>query len=338
MSGLPWPPGAATGVGSLPGTDPREAARLVLGELPALPHLPELPARGPWAGLAGRGAALLTGLHVDLQPAGFRLVARPGVDQRRARDLLERDLDALEEVAAGYAGPLKVQAAGPWTLAAALELPRGNKALADPGAVRDLTGLLAEGLAAHVADVRRRVPGARVLVQVDEPSLPAVLAGRVPTASGFGALPAVEEPVAQERLRVVLAVAGVPAGVHCCAPSPPVGLAHRAGAAFVGVDATRLAAPDDDALGEAVEGGLGLLLGVAPATERDATGRKLSDPRRTVEPVRSLWRRLGLAAERAAEVVVVTPTCGLAGASPAHARAALRRCGEAARVLLEEPR
>ena len=42
----PWPPGAATGIGSLPGTDPAEATALVLGELPDLPHLPELPGAG----------------------------------------------------------------------------------------------------------------------------------------------------------------------------------------------------------------------------------------------------------------------------------------------------
>ena len=46
---FPWPPGGATGVGSMPGTDPAEAMRIVLGELPDLPHLAELPARGPGA-------------------------------------------------------------------------------------------------------------------------------------------------------------------------------------------------------------------------------------------------------------------------------------------------
>jgi hypothetical protein len=33
--------------------------------------------------------------------------------------------------------------------------------------------------------------------------------------------------------------------------------------------------------------------------------------------------------------VVVTPACGLAGASPAHARAVLARCVEAAGALAE---
>ena len=75
---------------------------------------------------------------------------------------------------------------GPWTLAATIELTRSqNPALADRGAVADLTQSLAEGVAAHVAEVRKRVPGATVLLQLDEPALPAALAGRVPTASGL---------------------------------------------------------------------------------------------------------------------------------------------------------
>ena len=135
LTDLPWGPGAATGIGSLPGEDPAEAVRIVLGELPDLPHLPELPARGPGADMAGRGAALLVDLPVDLQPSGWRLVDRPGRDPRRSLDLLARDVDALEEAAEGYAGPLKLQVAGPWTLAATMELHYGDKAVSDPGAV-----------------------------------------------------------------------------------------------------------------------------------------------------------------------------------------------------------
>src|SRR3954452_12781451 len=118
---VPAPWGPASGVGSLPGTDPAEAVRLVLGELPEFPFLPELPARGPGADLIGRSAARLVDLAVDLTPAGWRLVPRAGLDLRRAGELLERDLDALTDVADAHTGPLKVQAAGPWTLAAALE-------------------------------------------------------------------------------------------------------------------------------------------------------------------------------------------------------------------------
>src|SRR5262245_61367732 len=43
---LPWPVASATGIGSMPGTDPARACAVVLGELPDFPFLPELPGRG----------------------------------------------------------------------------------------------------------------------------------------------------------------------------------------------------------------------------------------------------------------------------------------------------
>jgi len=329
---LPWGPGTATGVGSLPGTDPAEAARVVLGELPGLPFLPELPARGPVADLAGRTCALLADLPVDLQPGGWRLVERPGRDQRRAQDALARDLDALEEAAAG-APPalLKVQAAGPWTLAAMLELRGLERALSDPGAVRDLTASLAEGLALHLADLRRRLPGTSVLLQLDEPSLPAVLTARIPTSSGFATLRAPQPQQVLEHLRTVLGVAEQTV-VHCCAPRPPVALLLQAGARHLSLDATVLTESGDDALGEAVEGGAGLLLGCVPSTDAP-----LAPVDEVLAPVRRLWRRLGLAGEELPPTVVVTPTCGLGGASEGYALQALQACVRAAKALADEP-
>ena len=332
-----WEPGTATGVGSMPGPDPLEACRLVFGEL-TLPHLPELPGRGPGADIIGRGALFLTDMHVDLQPAGWRLVARAGRDEQRARSLLADDLDALEEVAAGYRGPLKLQAAGTWTLAAGLELPRGNRALSDLGAVFDISESLADGLAAHVRAVRRRVPGVSdIYVQLDEPALPAVLSGGVPTASGFGALAAVEEEAARvglARALAAVAAAGAVPGVHCCAADPPVPLMTRAGAGFVSVDATLHQRDRDDAIGAAVEAGVLLLLGLVSSTRAE-----LSSVAHTVEPAVALWRRLGFDPQRLAEVVAVTPTCGLAAgretADQSYARLALRRCRDAARALAE---
>ncbi len=343
MSTQPWvkgETGTATGIGSMPGTDPREAMRFVLGELPDLPHLAELPARGPGADLIGRTAAALVDLHVDLQPAGWRLVPRPGRDERRAASMLSEDLDALEEATDGYRGPLKVQLAGPWTLAAALDLFRGEKALSDPGACRDLAASLAETAARHVADVRRRVPGADVVLQLDEPLLPAVLASLVPTASGYGVLRAPEHAVAEAALAAVAEAAGVATIVHCCARDVPIALLRRSGAVGISVDFGLLDRRADEALGEALEAGVVLLAGLVPSVGRDSAGdagRELSDPGTTVEPVRRLWRRLGLAAEKAPLSVVVTPTCGLAGASPSHARAAIATARSAARALAEDP-
>ena len=245
-----WPAGAATGIGSLPGTDIDEALRIVTGELPDLPHLPELPARGPGAAMIGRAGALLVDLPVEIAPSGWRLAGRPGRDLRRARDLLERDLDALEAVAAGHAGPLKLQVAGPWTLAAGVELASGHAVVSDPGACRDLAASLAEGVTAHLAEVRRRLPQARVVLQLDEPSLPAVLAGAVPTPSGYGTVRAVEPVVATAALNQVLRIADEGARVvHCCAPDAPIALLADAGADAVALDAALLRPAHYDAIG-----------------------------------------------------------------------------------------
>lgn len=204
----PWASGAATSIGSLPGTDPREAARLVFGELPDLPHIPELPNRGAGADMVGRTAALLVDFPVDVQPTGWRAVDRAGADLRRARSLLREDLDAVEEVAEGYAGPVKLQIAGPFTVAASLERPRGERVVADAGARRDLAQSLTEGTATHLAEMRKRLPAAELLLQVDEPILPTVLSGQIPTMSGLSRLPAVEETEVIDSLRELVTAAG----------------------------------------------------------------------------------------------------------------------------------
>ncbi|AUY49736.1 methionine synthase [Streptomyces sp. CB01881] len=333
-NGHPFPDlvGAATGVGSLPGTDAREAARTATGALEHLPFLPELPARGPGADMIGRGAGLLVELFAQTEPSGWRFTDRPGRDTRRAHSWLGEDLDALEEFTQGYRGALKVQAVGPWTLAAAVELKHGEKALADPGACRDIAGSLTEGLRRHLADVRRRIPGAEVVLQLDEPSLPAVLAGAVKTASGFQRLRAVDRQVAEETLRELVRGLDAPVIVHSCAPNVPIPLLRRAGVAGISLDFSLLTDRTDDDLGEAVEGGTAILAGVVPATDQ-----AVSDPAGSVQGVRTLWRRLGFAPELLGRRVLVTPACGLAGASPAYARQALSLSARAAQSLVDNP-
>ena len=321
---LPWSRPLATGVGSLPGTDLAEASRVVVGLLPDLPFLPELPARGAAADLAGRGTAFLAGLYVDVQPSGWRVTPRPSRDGQRARDLLSYDLDALELACDGHAPPLlKVQATGPWTLASLLELHRGAKVLSDHGAVADLAASLAEGLRDHLADLQRRLPYTTLLLQLDEPSLPAVQSARIRTASGFATFRAPQPQVVRDRLATVLEAAEHTV-VHCCAPDAPVSLLIEAGAGSLSLDASLLTARGDDALGQVLETGHGLLLGCVPSVDAE-----LPAVRQVVELVGRLRDRVGLRPER----LVLTPTCGLAGASPAYARAALRRCREVAQEL-----
>ncbi len=334
----PWPPGSATGIGSMPGTDPAEAIAVVLGELPDFPYLPELPGRGPGADLTGRTAALLVGLSVETTTGGWRFAARPGRDMRHAAGLLQRDLDALEQAADGCDTTLKVAICGPWTMAATIELARSqNPALHDPGAVADLTESLAEGVAAHVAEVRKRVPGATVLLQVDEPALPAALAGRVPTASGLNRIAAVDAAVTTAALRTVLTAAKAFAIVHCCAPDVPFKILRDCGAGAVGFDLSLLGQDEEDGLAETAEAGLGILAGTTTTTTELERGNRASSPapRETAAEVIALWRRMGLLAAKLTEQVVITPSCGLAGASPAGARAALARCREAAMIMPE---
>jgi methionine synthase II (cobalamin-independent) len=325
---FPWSEGSATGVGSYPGDDPAETLRTVLGELPDLPHLPELPARGPGADMIGRAAGLLVDLTVALQPSGWRFADHPGRDASRTRGYLAHDLDTLEELAADLDGPFKIQVAGPWTLAASIEMRSGERALADPGAVRDIAASLAEGIAEHVRDVRRRLPGISIVLQLDEPALPGVLTGSVPTASGFSRIRVVEAPVAENTLRQVIEATDAFPIVHCCARAVPYALLRAAGAKALSVDASRIR--DEDAIGEAVEAGTGFLMGVVPGTDT-----RLPKPAASVAPVQKLWRRLGLSPKSLAASVTVTPACGLAGATPSYVRAALRHCREAGRILAE---
>jgi Cobalamin-independent synthase, Catalytic domain len=328
----------------MPGTNPAEAMRVVAGELPGFPHLPELPDRGPGADLTGRTAALLVEIPVEVTPRGWRIAEHPGRDLARARTMLSSDLDVMQEVLDGFRGPLKVQLCGPWTLAATLELPRTlNVAIADPGAVADLTASLAEGAAAHVAEVAKRVPGAQLVVQFDEPALAAVSGGEVPTASGLSRLRAVEAEPLRERLAHVIASTGKYTVVHSCSTAVPFGLIRAAGADALSFDLSQLRRGEEDAVAEAAEAGLGLLTGVIPAgpapdagtTGPTGPGDGSAEARQAAERVIRLWHRLGLPLDTCPEQAVITPACGLAGATPAQARAALTRCREAGSMLAE---
>lgn len=334
----------ATGIGSMPGGEPlgaeaenarayTEAVRIVLGELPDLPYVPELPGRGAVATMTGRALAVMAELGADLQPAGWRLIGTAGRDQRRARSLLAQDLDTVEELAQDFTGTFKTQVAGPWTLAATVEKPRGDKVLSDHGARRELAQALAEGVATHVADLRRRLPhAARLVVQVDEPALPHVLGGRVPTASGWATHRSVDLPEASALLSEVLSAvdaAGAEPWVHSCAADTPWDLIRGAGARGLLVDLSQIDAQSTDLLAEHLEAGGVVGFGVLPSTDPEEN----PTDRTTADRVLRWCDMVGLDLDELADQVVVTPTCGLAGASPAWARGALEIAAGTARNL-----
>ena len=287
--------------------------------------------------MIGRGAGLLADLAVDLQPMGWRFVDRPGRDAHRTSALLREDLDELAEAFDGYDGDLKMQIPGPWTLASSIWLNRGERSVVDVGASRDLIASLAEGLRVHLAEVARLVPGATLVVQIDEPGLPSVLSGQLPTASGFGRIRAIDPTVAAEGLRAVVAAAGDRhTAVHCCAPDVPLALLRNSGVKAVSLDITLLGPKGWESVAVTVESGVDLWAGVIPTQDTADTATDERPPK-VADVIGSLvkgWRHVGLPVSDLSRVTL-TPVCGLAGLTPSGARSVQRLAVDAARALTE---
>jgi len=328
----------ASGVGAWPGTAPRQAAEVVVGELAdALAHIVELPARGVGADMLGRAGALLVDVAIDTVPRGYRIAARPGAVTRRAVSLLDEDMDALEEAweTAGLRGAgrvVKVQAPGPITLAAGLELANGHRAITDSGAVRDLAASLAEGVAAHRAALARRLDTA-VVVQFDEPSLPAALAGELTGVTSLSPVVALDEAVAGALLDTCVATAGAEVLVHSCAPGLPWNLLQRSTISAVSVDAGTLRAADLDGVAAFVESGRAVMLGVVAATPPD----KRPSAEEVAAAVVAVTDRLGFGRSALRDHIGVTPACGLAEATPQWARIAIGLARRAADAFAQDP-
>ena len=328
----------ASGTGSWPGTSARQAAEVVVGELgAALAHLVELPARGVGADIVGRAGALLIDVAIDTVPRGYRIAARPGAVTRRAVSLLDEDIEALEEAweTAGMRGsgrPVKVQAPGPITLAAELELSNGHRAISDLGAVNDIAASLAEGVAAHRASVSRRLD-TPVVVQFDEPSLPAAVTGRLAGVTALSPVAPIDETLATAMLDICAAAAGAEVSVHSCGAAIPWKILQRSNINAVSVDAGTLQVADLDAIAEFLESGRVVVLGVVSSS---------APPRRpAVEEVAgavvTITDRLGFSRSALRDRVGITPACGLAAATPQWARTAIGLARRAAEAFAEDP-
>lgn len=311
---------------------------MVVGELAgALSHIVELPARGVGADMLGRAGALLVDVAIDTAPRGYRLTARPGAVTRRAISLLDEDMDALEEAweTAGLRNAghvVKVQAPGPITLAAEVELANGHRAITDPGALRDLTVSLAEGVAAHRAQLSRRLE-APVVVQFDEPSLPPALGGGLRGVTALSPVAPLDEAVAGGLLDACAETVGGEVLLHCCAPGLPWELLQRSMFGAISVDAGTLSAADLDGIAAFVESDRAVMLGVV-ATK---TPPRRPSAEEVAAAVVAVTDRLGFARSALRERIGVTPACGLAGATPEWARTAIELARKAARMFAEDP-
>ena len=206
--------------------------------------------------------------------------------------------------------------------------------------MRDIAASLAEGLTRHLADVRRRLPGVtRLVVQVDEPLLAAVVAGELSTASGWGRLRSFEQVGRGGRAAPGPRFERTPTrhgdgrrrrrGLGAASRLDGA-LLRDAGAEFIGIDGAVLDTVDEDEIGEAIDAGVGLLVACGPldaAAERSSTGRW--------SPSRSLWKRLGFRVEQLSRTVALTPVEGLERLDTGAVAAVLKRTVEAARYLDE---
>lgn len=232
--------------------------------------------------MLGRTLGLLSQISADFAATttvtGWELSA-DGADMRRARSLLGQDLDTVEQSWGGHTGLAKQQLVGPYTLAASVER-KGRRLLSDTGLMRELQEAFRQLVESHRADLRRRVP-ATWLIQIDEPSLPAVAAGRVKAPSGLSTLPAVDPEL---DLGADL--------VHCCAPGIP--WSRMRGVDGVLFDTAQLTGDDDDPLAQLSTRDVALGFGVSPAAG-------------SVRNVLAFFDRTGLAPRP----LLITPPCGM---------------------------
>ncbi|MET3143857.1 UNVERIFIED_ORG: hypothetical protein ABIB19_000032 [Arthrobacter sp. UYEF10] len=323
----------ATGLGPWPGEDPVEAARIIRGELgsPHLPFLAELPDRGVGSDALGRTAALLVEMAVDVQPYGWRLVDRPGKDFRRAASALSTDINVLADVAGAEdatAPELKVQLLGPLGLAAGLHLHNGERALIDYGARRDIADSLAAGVGGYLSRISSAVPGARLVVQVDEPDIAAVLAGTIPTSSGYRTLRAVGGQEITESWQMVIEALRAAGAAEIVISVPeieaPIDRIIAAGADGVAVPLRALTTRQWEQLATVVEAGKRIWAGALDVSR--GTLPRVAD---VVESVWRPWHELGLPASSLGSIRV-TPSAGLSGHTPVTATAVLGRLTQVA--------
>ena len=318
-----------------PVDDPSRRPGSSSANCPTCHTCPNCPSAAPGADMIGRTAALLVDLPVEI--AAYRLAAhRPrGRDLRRARDFLARDLDALETQADGLRRRRsRCRWPGRGRSPPARTAVSGHRVVTDHGAVRDLAGSLAEGL--------RRAPGrpgpapaagAAWSCRWTSRRCPAVLAGEVPTPSGYGTVRSVEPCDGPSRR---------------CAMCSPWRLGRPGRALLCGRRADRAAA----------RGRAPMRSRSTPACSAAPTSTRSA--RRSRRACRCGWaccrrpiptitlRRRGSTIKRICGArsasrssswpasVVPTPACGLAGATPAYVRRVLAVLRDVGRSLLDE--
>jgi hypothetical protein len=335
----PLPPLAATGIGSVPFTDPDEAAALILKNLPEVPFWPQMVRLGFPEEMVAQAARGLPGLKTDLEErtvAVDRDLPREEALARLYEEVWAGDLApfALEEgEASGFFALLKAaasrptiqalkgQLSGPVTFAGMVKDLEGKPILFD----RELTQAVCQGLARKAVwqAEKFRELGKEAVIFFDEPYLTGFGSAYLPISKGE-----VME-ILTDTLDAVRQSGPIAIGVHCCGNTDwsllleiPIDILSFDSYGYF--ESLRLY--EKQLQGYFARGGW-LAWGLVP------TGEDLQG-----ETADSLWERFrgqvrqlaesGMTAKEILSRSILTPACGMGYLSPEDAHRVLSLLGE----------
>jgi len=143
----------------------------------------------------------------------------------------------------------------------------------------------------------------------------------------------VDESVAIGLLDDCVDVVGAEVVLHSCSPGLPWKALQRSSIHAVSVDVSTLSAADLDGVGDFVDSGRTVLLGLVPTSAPPARPSAEEIAKAAV----AVTDRLGFPRSVLRDRIGITPACGLAGATPAWARTAIELAQKAADAFAEDP-
>jgi len=336
---LPLTPMAATGIGSVPFTDPEEAVSLILEAMPRVPYWPQMVRLGFREEMTAQAARGLAALKIDEAARTVQVDPDLPRDQALAEfyeailageltpfameEQEARGFFALLRAAAAVQLPcqtLKGQLAGPVTFAGMVKDQEGKAILFD----RELTQAVCLGLARKAAWQARRFRdlGKDPVIFLDEPYL-----------SGFGSA---YLPISREEVLEILgqtigelrqaADAPLVVGLHCCG-NTDWGMLLEAPIDLLSFDSYGYFESLQlygRALVKFFQRGGWLAWGLVPTGEdfRQETAEGLW--LRFTRQVAQLAQELKATSKEILSRAILTPACGMGYLSPDEARRALR--------------
>jgi hypothetical protein len=329
---------SATGVGSLPHTDPGEAVRLVLSGFPDVPCWPQLPRRSFLETMYAQYAAGLPGAAIE----GERLYVEGGEGaMREAEAFYERFLledpaafampaeraAGLHGLLAGAEGPfpaVKGQVTGPVSFGLMITDRKKKPIYYDPVARDILVKHLLRVAQWQVRALSRLSPN--VILVLDEPYLASV---------GSALLSLRREEVVGSLDEIFDGLEGALPGVHCCA-NTDWGLVLASRVEYLSFDAYEYADSlllyPKEVKGFLRRGGR-LAFGIVPTSPE---GIRRETPETLADRMESLLGRFesrGIPREDVIPAACITPACGLGTLSEEQAERAVRLAGGLSALL-----